>query len=326
MFAMEMIGKLARPRLRVRLALNEFTRRTGLSSNIVKKWVTEPNATVPRYQRSDIPGKLKAEEALRDGEKHSQFLALLAHELRNPLAPIRNAVHILRISPDVNMGRHGRLLPMMERQLAHMAQLLDDLLDVSRIAIGDIELRKEEIDVAQAMQVGMEASKPLIDSMGHQMSVSFPPHPVMLDADPIRLAQIVSNLLNNAAHYSTPGGRIHLGIECAGPELRLSVKDSGVGIPLEDLDKIFEPFVQLGPPSARRQGLGIGLSLVRTMAALHGGCVEAHSAGPGRGSEFIVRLPAVAEQGDRFHAPEHAAPCGHSLSDEPTLNDLHTPR
>jgi signal transduction histidine kinase len=195
------------------------------------------------------------------------------------------------------MGQHGRLLPMMERQLAHMVRLLDDLLDVSRIANGDVELRKEEIDVAQAMQVGVEASKPLIDSMGHQLSVSVPPDPVMLDADPIRLTQVVSILLNNAAHYSIPGGRIHLSVDCDGPELRLSVKDSGVGIHPEDLDKIFEPFVQLGPPSARRHGgLGIGLSLVRAMVALHGGRVEARSAGPGRGSEFIVRLPALVEQ------------------------------
>lgn len=119
--------------------------------------------------------KLNADEALVDAEGRSQFLALLAHELRNPLAPIRNAVQILRISPDVSMGQHGRLLPMMERQLAHMARVLDDLLDVSRISNGDVELRKETIDVAQAMQVGVEASKPLIDSMGHQLSVSLPP-------------------------------------------------------------------------------------------------------------------------------------------------------
>jgi signal transduction histidine kinase len=240
---------------------------------------------------------MKAEATLHDPERRSQFLALLTHELRNPLAPIRNAVQILRMSPDASMGQHGRLLPMMERQLAHMARLLEDLLDVSRITNEDIELRKEVIDVAQALQAGVEASKPLIDSMGHQLSVSLPPYPVVLDADPIRLAQIVSILLKNAAHYSTPGGRIHLSVVCAGPELRLCVKDSGVGIRAEDLDKIFEPFVQLGPPSIRRQGgLGIGLSLLRTIVASHGGRVEAHSEGPGRGSEFIVRLPAQVEQ------------------------------
>jgi len=270
------------------------------------KWLTETETSVPKYRRSETPGKLKAEETLRDAERRSQFLALLAHELRNPLAPIQNAVHILRKSPTVNMGQHDRLLPMMERQLAHMARLLDDLLDVSRIANVDIELRKEFINVAQAMQIGVEASKPLIDSMGHQLSVSLPPGPVMLDADPIRLAQIISNLLNNAAHYSIPGGRLHLSIECAGSEVRLSVKDSGVGIRREDLDKIFEPFVQIGPPSARRQGgLGIGLSLVRTMVGLHGGRVEAHSAGLGLGSEFIVRLPAAGRGTplvDRFFA------------------------
>ncbi|NPC57809.1 sensor histidine kinase [Caenimonas soli] len=252
----------------------------------------------------------KAAEVLRDAERCGQFLAVLAHELRNPLQPIRNAVQILSRSSDASMGRHGRLLPMMERQLAHMARLLDDLLDVSRIANGQIELRKEEVDVAQAIQVGVEASKPLIDSMDHQMTMSLPPHPMMLDADPVRLAQIVSILLNNAAHYSAPGSHIHLAIGCAGPELRLSVKDSGIGIGPEDLDRIFEPFVQLAVPAAHHHGgLGIGLSLLRTIVALHGGEVEAHSAGPGRGSEFIVRLPwPGGSTASRFYVPELPTP------------------
>jgi PAS domain S-box-containing protein len=246
---------------------------------------------------SDITARKNTEEALREADRRkNQFLALLAHELRNPLAPIRNAVQILRMAPAANAGRPGQLLPMMERQLAHMARLLDDLLDVSRIANGMIELRKEKIDVAQAVQAAVEASEPLIDSMGHHMSVSLAPQPLMVDADPVRLTQIVSNLLNNAAHYSRPGGFIQLKAERDGRDVRVTVTDSGIGIRPEDLDGIFGLFVQVGPQFARREGgLGVGLSLVRTMVQLHGGRVEAHSAGPGRGSEFIVRLPAAGE-------------------------------
>jgi PAS domain S-box-containing protein len=246
----------------------------------------------------DITERKGIEEALQEADRRKdQFLALLAHELRNPLAPIRNAVQIMRMSPAANTTPANQLLPMMERQLAHMARLLDDLLDVSLIANGMIELRKERIDVAQAVQAGIEASKPLIDSMGHHLSVSLPPQSVKLDADPVRLAQVVSNLLNNAAHYSARGGRIHLSVERQGPEVRLAVRDTGAGIRSQDLERIFGLFVQVGPPSTRRQGgLGIGLSLVLTMVELHGGKVEARSGGPGQGSEFIVHLPAVPER------------------------------
>jgi PAS domain S-box-containing protein len=246
----------------------------------------------------DITERKWTEEALHEANRRKdQFLALLAHELRNPLAPIRNAVQILRMSAVADTRPASQLLPMMERQLAHMARLLDDLLDVSLIANGRILLRKERIDVAQAVQAGVEASKPLIDSMGHELSVSLPPNAVKLDADPVRLAQVVSNLLNNAAHYSARGGRIHLSVEREGPEVRLAVKDSGVGIRSHDLERIFGLFVQVGPASDRRVGgLGIGLSLVLTMVELHGGKVEARSAGPNQGSEFVVRLPAAPER------------------------------
>jgi len=246
---------------------------------------------------ADVTQRKRTEEALHEADRRKdQFLALLAHELRNPLAPIRNAVQILRMSPTANAPT-TQLLPMMERQLAHMARLLDDLLDVSRIANGMIELRKERMDVVQAVQTAVEANKPLIDSKGHQMSMSLPPHPIMLDADPVRLAQVVSNLLNNAAHYSQPGGRIHLSVEPAGSEVHVSIKDSGRGIRPDDLENIFGLFVQVGQPFTRREGgLGIGLSLVRTMVHLHGGRVHARSAGLGKGSEFIVRLPIPVEQ------------------------------
>jgi signal transduction histidine kinase/CheY-like chemotaxis protein len=244
---------------------------------------------------NDSTARRQTGQALQEADRRKdQFLALLAHELRNPLAPIRNAVHILRMSAAANTAPVSQLLPMMERQLAHMARLLDDLLDVSRVSNGMIELRKETIDVAQAVQAGVEASKPVIDSLGHQLSVWLPPEPVLVDADPVRLAQVVSNLLNNAANYSARGARIHLAARREGSELRLSVTDTGVGIREEDLDSIFGLFVQVGRPSARRQGgLGIGLSLVRSLVEMHGGRVEARSAGLGHGSEFIVRLPVL---------------------------------
>jgi signal transduction histidine kinase len=230
----------------------------------------------------------------------SQFLALLSHELRNSLAPVTYAVQILRASEGAERSQNDRLLSMMERHLVHMARMLDDLLDISRIGHGTrIELRKEMLDVAQVTRVGVEASQPLIDSMGHQLSLSSPPYPVLLNADRARLAQIVSILLNNAAQHSTPGRRIHLSIEWGGSELRLSVKDNGSGIRPEDLNRIFDPFVQLGGSSVQG-GLGIGLALVRTLVALHGGRIEARSAGPGEGSEFIVRLPGAVR---RPHCP-----------------------
>jgi signal transduction histidine kinase len=176
-----------------------------------------------------------------------------------------------------------------------MARLLDDLLDVSRIANGMIELRKEHTDMVQAVQTAVEANKPLFESKGQELSMSLPSAAVMLDADPVRLAQIVSNLLNNAAHYSRPGGLIQLSVDTNPGEVRLSVKDSGLGIHPDELENIFGLFVQLGEPFTRRQGgLGIGLSLVRTMVDMHGGRVHARSEGLGHGSEFIVRLPLAA--------------------------------
>jgi PAS domain S-box-containing protein len=289
-----------------KVALTGEPSRFDIRSDLLQRWF---NAFAFRYgppeQRQvailfkDITARKQSEDAMREADRRKdQFLALLAHELRNPLAPIRNAVHILRLSPAAQAMPASQLLPMMERQLAHMARLLDDLLDVSRIANGKIELRTERVDIAQAVQAAVEANKPLIEAMGHQISVSLPPQPVMLVADPVRLAQIVSNLLNNAANYSASGGRIALSVQREDSEVRLSVKDSGVGISAKDLDNVFGLFVQVGSPFSRPQsGLGIGLALVRTLVDLHGGRVEARSEGPGKGSEFIVRLPALPEQG-----------------------------
>jgi CheY-like chemotaxis protein len=181
---------------------------------------------------------------------------------------------------------------MMERQLEHMARLLDDLLDVSRISRGKIVLHRERIDLRQVVDAAVEANRPLLKQMGHALSVSTPSEPAFLNADPVRFTQVLSNLLNNAAKYTPPGGRIALKAEHRGEQVEVSVIDNGIGIPGESLEAIFETFTQIGSESSDAQGgLGIGLSLARGLVKLHGGTIHAHSAGLGRGSEFRVCLP-----------------------------------
>lgn len=224
------------------------------------------------------------------GRRKDVFLASLAHELRNPLAPIRTGVAILRMTD--TEPRSQTVLAMMERQLQHMARLLDDLLDVSRISRGKIALHHERTDLRHLVDAAVEANRSLIEQMGHAFSVSAPSEPAFLNADPVRFAQILSNLLNNAAKYTPPGGRIALKAEHRGDEVEVSVSDNGIGIPGESLDSIFEMFTQLESQSSNAQGgLGIGLSLAKGLVALHGGTIQAHSEGLGRGSEFRVRVP-----------------------------------
>ena len=228
---------------------------------------------------------------LREADRRKDvFLASLAHELRNPLAPIRTGVAILRMTGAD--ARAPTVLAMMERQLQHMARLLDDLLDVSRISRGKITLHPERIDLRHVVDTAVEASRPLIDQMGHAFSVSAPSEPAFLSADPVRFAQIISNLLNNAAKYTPPGGKIALKAEHRGHEVEVSVTDNGIGIPGESLESIFEMFTQIGSQSSDSQsGLGIGLSLAKGLVTLHGGTIQAYSEGLGRGSEFRVRVP-----------------------------------
>ena len=228
---------------------------------------------------------------LREADRRKDvFLASLAHELRNPLAPIRTGVAILRMTGAES--RSETVLAMMERQLQHMARLLDDLLDVSRISRGKITLHPERIDLRHVVDTAVEASRPLIEQMGHALSVSAPSEPAFLNADPVRFAQILSNLLNNAAKYTPPGGQIGLKAKHRGDEVEVSVTDNGIGIPGESLESIFEMFTQVGSQSSDAQsGLGIGLSLAKGLVALHGGTIQAYSEGLGRGSEFRVRVP-----------------------------------
>ncbi|HXR56839.1 MAG TPA: ATP-binding protein [Casimicrobiaceae bacterium] len=229
--------------------------------------------------------------------RKDEFLATLAHELRNPLAPIRMGIHILRRT---RADSHAQsVLPMMERQVQHLTRLLDDLLDVSRITQGKVTLRVERVDLRHVAQAAVEASRPAIREERHDLTVSLPGEPLWVDGDPVRLAQVLSNLLNNAAKYTPEGGRIALKAERIGDDVELCVSDNGYGIPRERLESIFDMFTQLDSPVAKSGGgLGIGLSLAKGLVALHRGTIEARSEGPGRGSDFHVRLPAGPSRAD----------------------------
>ena len=261
----------------------------------------------------DITERKQTEEALREADRRkSEFLAMLAHELRNPLAPLRNGLQIIRLAMHDRAAleqAHG----MMERQLGHMVRLIDDLLDLSRITKGKIELRRERIDLAAAVQDAVETSRPLIEELGHTLTVTLPPRRLSVDADRTRLAQVFANLLNNAAKYSERGGHIRLNVEREGSDVVVKVRDSGIGIPADLLPRLFEIFTQADHTLERAQGgLGIGLSLVRGLVELHGGRVEAHSDGPGQGSEFVVRLPLALPLSRRPQPDDSAAEGGPS--------------
>ncbi len=238
--------------------------------------------------------------ALKETDRRKdEFLAILAHELRNPLAPIRNAVQIFRGKgppvPELQWARD-----VIDRQVQQMTRLVDDLLDVSRITRGKIQLRKERVPLAAVVTSAVEASRPLIEKWDHELTVTLPPESIDLEADPTRLAQVLLNLLNNAAKYTEQGGRIWLTVEREGGQVAIRVKDTGIGIPPEMLPRIFEMFTQVDRSLERSQGgLGIGLTLVQRLVEMHGGTIEAHSGGPGEGSEFIVRLPVAIEVKDR---------------------------
>ncbi len=243
----------------------------------------------------DITQRKEAEAALRDADRRkNEFLAILAHELRNPLAPIRNSLHILRMSAG-NDPTADSVSEIMERQVNHMVRLVDDLLEISRITRGDIELREESVELAAIVRGAVETSRPLIDGAGHRLAITIPPEPLTLDADAVRLTQVIANLLNNAAKYTDAGGQIWLTVRREGESVTISVRDNGTGIPADMLPYVFDLFTQANRSSDRAQGgLGIGLALVKSLVEMHGGSVQAHSEGPGKGSEFVVRLPLAA--------------------------------
>jgi PAS domain S-box-containing protein len=238
-----------------------------------------------------------------------EFLAMLAHELRNPLAPLRNALQIVKLGG--NKPHAEQLRAMMERQLLHLVRLVDDLLDVNRITRGKIELRRERVALPAVIENAVEASGPHIEAGKHQLTVSLPPHVLHVEGDLMRLAQVVSNLLNNAAKYTPPGGQIWVTLAHEGGAAVIRVKDSGIGIPHEMLTQVFEMFTQLARSSERTQGgLGIGLTLVKRLVEMHGGTVQAESAGLGHGSEFSVRLPLLGMQKRHVEGSGQPAPAG----------------
>ena len=226
----------------------------------------------------------------RESQSKDEFLAMLAHELRNPLAPIRTGLQVLRLQPGEEAAERTR--EMMERQVAHMVRIIDDLLDVSRVSRGKIELKKELIDLKAIIALAVETSLPLIEAGRHDLAVRIAPEPLPVMADATRLAQVFSNLLNNAAKYTPDGGRLSLVARRDGARVQVAVTDNGVGIPNEMLPEVFEMFSQVGRNLDRAQGgLGIGLTLVRRLTEMHGGEVSAHSNGMGTGSTFVVHIP-----------------------------------
>ena len=268
----------------------------------------------PRYERisgdgtlrdrteaalSESEGRKRSEEQLREyvvkladsDRRKTEFLGMLAHELRNPLATIRSGLQTIRLSEAPALHR---VTALMERQIDHLVALVDDLLDVNRISLGKIDLRRGCIELATIVQTAVETARSLSERMGHELIVTLPPEPIYVNVDPLRLAQVVSNLLNNACKFTAKGGRIRLSFGREGEQAVIRVRDNGIGIAADQLCRIFDMFVQ-GDTSVERSasGLGIGLALVKNLVEMQGGTAEAHSDGLGHGSEFLVRLPAV---------------------------------
>jgi len=254
--------------------------------------VAMDNARLYEAAQREIASRERAEAALREtDQRKDEFLATLAHELRNPLAPIRQAT-IISMSPGASDEQKQWSHEVITRQVRHMSLLLDDLLDISRITRGMLELRTEMADLAEVVEAAIETSRPVIDAKLHSLQLDLPAEPTQFAADPLRLAQVVSNLLTNAAKYTDPRGTIQVRATADDHNVEISVTDSGVGLTQDALSAVFTMFSQVRSTQDRSEGgLGIGLALSKGVVELHGGTIEAHSAGPGKGSEFIVRLP-----------------------------------
>lgn len=279
------------------------------------KLIGAVNILVDITAQKRVQATLESMQAkLREADRRKdEFLATLAHELRNPLAPLRNGLYLLpKVRHDDAEFEETRR--MMQTQLHHMVHLLDDLLDISRIGRNKVQLRKERVELAWIINDAVEACRPIIDEREHELTVTLPPETVLLDADSVRMAQVVSNLLNNAAKYTDLGGTISVAAEFVPGkgskplgEVIVRVRDTGLGIPADMLPHIFDLFVQSDHNASHAGGgLGIGLSLVKSLVELHGGRVEAHSDGPDQGSEFVIRLPASA--GLAAERPREATP------------------
>jgi signal transduction histidine kinase len=315
---------LAKANARLELAntnlQEEKTRELERLNSHLKRANTELEQT-NRVLQSEVAERARAEAALKEADRHKdEFLAVLAHELRNPLAPIRNAVEIMRRSsltdPQLVWSRD-----VVERQVKHLTRLVDDLLDVSRITRGNINLSREPVAVSTIIARAIETIQPLIAEQRHELTVNVSDDVLEVEGDLTRLTQVLGNLLNNAAKYTDPGGRISVSAMRAGQDVEIRVRDNGIGIPPELLPRLFQLFTQVDAAAHRAQGgLGIGLALVRQLVQMHGGSVTAYSDGPGSGSEFLIRLPLRARSGpalDTEFAPlamaDGAARSGHRI-------------
>jgi PAS domain S-box-containing protein len=270
------------------LCLCRSRRSDNSSSPVVEMRVVEIDWEEQPAFLATLRDITERKEAVR---RRDEFLAMLAHELRNPLAPILNAVHLMRLHglPDADLERACAII---ERQGAHLARLLDDLLDLSRVTHGKIELRKQVVDLRSILSDAIQSSRSVIDGRRHHLTISLSEEPLHVEVDPTRMIQVIVNLLTNAAKYTEAGGRIEVALRRENAQVVVSVRDTGMGIPAEQLANIFDPFMQLDASLERAHGgLGLGLTLVRRLVELHGGTITAVSAGLEQGSEFIVRLP-----------------------------------
>jgi PAS domain S-box-containing protein len=281
---------------RVLGVLGMFARRT-LPDEVLADLEPLANMIAMYLDRRRVEEELRrvAAELSEADHRKNEFLTTLAHELLNPLAPIRNGLQLIRLAGG-EAATVEQARTMMERQLTQLVRLVDDLMDISRISRGKITFQKERVELAAVANSAVESSRPLIEQQGHELTVMLPKQPVIIEADPTRLAQVFVNLLNNAAKYSNRGGHIWLTAERQRSDVVVSVRDTGIGIPADQLPRIFEMYSQVERSLEKSQGgLGIGLTLVKRLVEMHGGSVEAHSEGPGKGSEFVVRLPVVVE-------------------------------
>jgi PAS domain S-box-containing protein len=293
-------GRVATTGLPVRI--EQFTSNLGRWLDVYAARLGDADSRQVAVFLRDVTEERARSETLREladnlaeaNRRQSEFLATLAHELRNPLAPVRTGLDLLRIGgdkPDVL----ARVRPMMERQVNHLVHLVDDLLDLARISSGKVELKKTVVPLKDVVLRAIEMTLPLIEAKRHEFHVDVGDEPLAVHADATRLSQVIGNLLTNAAKYTPEGGSVGLGVRRAGGRVRIEVADSGVGIPRAALPRIFDMFTQVGRhPEQESGGLGIGLHLVRQMTELHGGAVRAHSAGPGKGSTFVVELPLAS--------------------------------
>jgi signal transduction histidine kinase len=278
------VPEILRAKVRVFVDLYRKTRQLEALNRDLEQRVTERTAALEATAAA-----LQASDQRKD-----EFLATLAHELRGPLAPLSNMLEVMKRADDSPELR-GTALETMERQLRHLVRLVDDLLDVGRIAGNKLALRTEQIELASVVSQAVETCRPFFEAAGHLLSVSVPEEPIELIGDPVRLTQVLNNLLNNACKYTPAGGRVGLTVWREGTDALVAVRDTGRGVPAEMLPRIFDMFTQVEVSLERTQGgLGVGLSLVKHLVELHGGAVGARSDGEGRGSEFIVRLPVLS--------------------------------